>query len=230
MVQRRSAPGIDFDKNEWHSHSSAAERQGGRNLTHDLSDRGRNPRRQLPASSTRCLTNLIRSIRSWKRSLIAATCRSRMFEYRGHRSRFSDMAATSLSAMDIKTPTVRSYSPLQWRTTQMFSPASTSSALPVRKTDISEAQNKTARAMSSGTPTRPRRLLSMTGERLPAQTGKSVETLILYIACIRAGAICLPLNINYTESSPISWAMPRRCWPSAARRASTSSRGSAAMG
>lgn len=88
MVQRRSAPGIDFDKNEWHSHSSAAERQGGRNLTHDLSDRGRNPRRRLPASSTRCLTNLIRSIRSWKRSLIAATCRSRMFEYRGHRSRF----------------------------------------------------------------------------------------------------------------------------------------------
>lgn len=38
------------------------------------------------------------------------------------------------------------------------------------------------------------------GERLLVQTDKSVETLILYFACIRAGAIYLPLNIDYTES------------------------------
>ncbi len=38
------------------------------------------------------------------------------------------------------------------------------------------------------------------GERLLVQTDKSVETLILYFACIRAGAIYLPLNIDYTEA------------------------------
>lgn len=38
------------------------------------------------------------------------------------------------------------------------------------------------------------------GERLLAQTDKSAEALILYIACIRAGAIYLPLNIDYTET------------------------------
>lgn len=38
------------------------------------------------------------------------------------------------------------------------------------------------------------------GERLLVQTNKSVETLILYVACIRAGAIYLPLNVDYTES------------------------------
>ncbi len=38
------------------------------------------------------------------------------------------------------------------------------------------------------------------GERLLVQTEKSVQTLILYFACIRAGAIYLPLNIDYTES------------------------------
>lgn len=38
------------------------------------------------------------------------------------------------------------------------------------------------------------------GERVLVQTDKSVETLILYFATIRAGAIYLPLNIDYTES------------------------------
>ena len=38
------------------------------------------------------------------------------------------------------------------------------------------------------------------GERVLVQTEKSVETLILYFATIRAGAIYLPLNVDYTES------------------------------
>ncbi|MEO6093054.1 MAG: AMP-binding protein [Novosphingobium sp.] len=38
------------------------------------------------------------------------------------------------------------------------------------------------------------------GERLLVQADKSVEVLILYIACLRAGAIYLPLNTDYTES------------------------------
>ena len=37
------------------------------------------------------------------------------------------------------------------------------------------------------------------GERLLAQTEKAVEAVILYIACVRAGGIYLPLNIDYTE-------------------------------
>jgi malonyl-CoA/methylmalonyl-CoA synthetase len=38
------------------------------------------------------------------------------------------------------------------------------------------------------------------GERVLVQTDKNVETLILYFAAIRAGAIYLPLNVDYTES------------------------------
>lgn len=38
------------------------------------------------------------------------------------------------------------------------------------------------------------------GERLLVQTEKSVQTLILYFACIRAGAIYLPLNVDYTQA------------------------------
>jgi malonyl-CoA/methylmalonyl-CoA synthetase len=38
------------------------------------------------------------------------------------------------------------------------------------------------------------------GDRLLVQTDKSVPTLILYFACIRAGAIYLPLNSDYTEA------------------------------
>ena len=38
------------------------------------------------------------------------------------------------------------------------------------------------------------------GDRVLVQTEKSVETLILYIAAIRAGAIHLPLNTGYTEA------------------------------
>lgn len=38
------------------------------------------------------------------------------------------------------------------------------------------------------------------GERLLVQTDKSVEALILYFACVRLGAIYLPLNVDYTEA------------------------------
>ncbi len=38
------------------------------------------------------------------------------------------------------------------------------------------------------------------GERVLVQTDKSVETLVLYFAATRAGAIYLPLNIDYTEA------------------------------
>ncbi|MCB2076280.1 MAG: AMP-binding protein [Novosphingobium sp.] len=38
------------------------------------------------------------------------------------------------------------------------------------------------------------------GERVLVQTEKNVETLILYVATIRAGAIYLPLNVDYTEA------------------------------
>ncbi len=38
------------------------------------------------------------------------------------------------------------------------------------------------------------------GDRMLAQTEKSVEAVILYLACIRAGAIYLPLNSDYTEA------------------------------
>jgi malonyl-CoA/methylmalonyl-CoA synthetase len=37
-------------------------------------------------------------------------------------------------------------------------------------------------------------------DRILVQTEKSVRALILYFACVRAGAIYLPLNIDYTES------------------------------
>ncbi|WP_156840949.1 AMP-binding protein [Novosphingobium aquimarinum] len=40
----------------------------------------------------------------------------------------------------------------------------------------------------------------LAGERVLAQTDKSVEALIVYFATIRCGAIYLPLNIDYTES------------------------------
>jgi malonyl-CoA/methylmalonyl-CoA synthetase len=38
------------------------------------------------------------------------------------------------------------------------------------------------------------------GERLLVQTAKSVEALILYVACVRAGGVYLPLNTDYTEA------------------------------
>ncbi len=38
------------------------------------------------------------------------------------------------------------------------------------------------------------------GERVLVQTDKNVETLVLYFAVIRCGAIYLPLNIDYTEA------------------------------
>jgi malonyl-CoA/methylmalonyl-CoA synthetase len=38
------------------------------------------------------------------------------------------------------------------------------------------------------------------GDRLVAQTDKSAEALIVYFACLRAGGIYLPLNVDYTEA------------------------------
>jgi len=38
------------------------------------------------------------------------------------------------------------------------------------------------------------------GERLLAQTDKSIEAIVLYFACLRVGAIYLPLNTDYTEA------------------------------
>jgi len=38
------------------------------------------------------------------------------------------------------------------------------------------------------------------GERVLVQTAKSVETLLLYFAVVRTGAIYLPLNVDYTEA------------------------------
>ena len=38
------------------------------------------------------------------------------------------------------------------------------------------------------------------GDRVAAQTEKSVEALMLYLACLRAGAVYLPLNPAYTLS------------------------------
>src|ERR1700755_641042 len=36
------------------------------------------------------------------------------------------------------------------------------------------------------------------GDRVAAQTEKSVPALVLYLACVRAGAVYLPLNTAYT--------------------------------
>ncbi|MBN8830152.1 MAG: malonyl-CoA synthase [Sphingomonadales bacterium] len=38
------------------------------------------------------------------------------------------------------------------------------------------------------------------GDRIAVQTGKSAETLILYLAALRAGAVYLPLNTDYTPA------------------------------
>ncbi|RVQ67793.1 malonyl-CoA synthase [Croceicoccus ponticola] len=38
------------------------------------------------------------------------------------------------------------------------------------------------------------------GERVLVQTAKSVETVVLYLATLRIGAIYLPLNVEYTEA------------------------------
>ena len=39
-----------------------------------------------------------------------------------------------------------------------------------------------------------------TGERVAVQVNKSIEALALYVACLRAGAVFLPLNTAYTQS------------------------------
>ena len=38
------------------------------------------------------------------------------------------------------------------------------------------------------------------GDRVAAQVGKSPEALFLYLACLRTGAVYLPLNTDYTAS------------------------------
>jgi len=38
------------------------------------------------------------------------------------------------------------------------------------------------------------------GDRVVVQVGKSIEALLLYLACLRAGAVLVPLNTAYTES------------------------------
>ena len=38
------------------------------------------------------------------------------------------------------------------------------------------------------------------GDRVAVQTGKSAEALLLYLACLRAGAVYLPLNTGYTRA------------------------------
>ena len=38
------------------------------------------------------------------------------------------------------------------------------------------------------------------GDRVAMQTGKSVEALALYLACLRTGALFLPLNTAYTTA------------------------------
>src|ERR1700754_1737415 len=38
------------------------------------------------------------------------------------------------------------------------------------------------------------------GDRVAAQTEKSVPALVLYLACVRAGAVYLPLNTAYTHN------------------------------
>ena len=45
------------------------------------------------------------------------------------------------------------------------------------------------------------------GERVLVQTDKRVETLILYLATIRCGAIYLPLNVDYTQAELDYFAM-----------------------
>ncbi|MFX5005230.1 AMP-binding protein, partial [Acinetobacter baumannii] len=36
------------------------------------------------------------------------------------------------------------------------------------------------------------------GDRVAVQVEKSPDAILLYLACVRAGAICLPLNTAYT--------------------------------
>jgi malonyl-CoA/methylmalonyl-CoA synthetase len=48
--------------------------------------------------------------------------------------------------------------------------------------------------------TRLKQLGAGPGERVLVQTDKNVETLLLYFAVVRIGAIYLPLNIDYTEA------------------------------
>lgn len=53
-----------------------------------------------------------------------------------------------------------------------------------------EASGRTARALAD--------MGVAPGDRVAAQIEKSPEALILYLACLRAGAVYLPLNTAYT--------------------------------
>jgi malonyl-CoA/methylmalonyl-CoA synthetase len=68
------------------------------------------------------------------------------------------------------------------------------------ETDARDWTYREIEAAAGRLATRLRELGLAPGERLLVQTDKSVETVILYFACIRAGAIYLPLNVEYTEA------------------------------
>ena len=43
------------------------------------------------------------------------------------------------------------------------------------------------------------------GERVAVQAEKSIEALLLYLACLRAGAVFLPLNTAYTDRAELDY-------------------------
>ena len=58
--------------------------------------------------------------------------------------------------------------------------------------DIDQATGKLASLLAS--------LRLSPGARVAAQVDKSPEALLLYLACLRAGFVYLPLNVAYRES------------------------------
>ena len=72
------------------------------------------------------------------------------------------------------------------------------------------------------------------GDRVVAQVEKTPEAVVLYLACLRAGAVYLPLNTAYTPPRwPISSATPSRqlivCAPAVRDAAAASPRGAAVV-
>ena len=59
------------------------------------------------------------------------------------------------------------------------------------------------------------------GDRVVVQVDKSIEAVVLYLACLRAGAIYIPLNTAYTASEVryfLENATPRLCVCAPAKR------------
>ena len=53
------------------------------------------------------------------------------------------------------------------------------------------------------------------GDRLVAQVGKSPLAVALYLGCVRAGVVYVPLNEGYTDLEvDYSWVTPGRAWSS----------------